>query len=44
MGEQVKCGICGADMALIDTRNIAGTKYEILKCGECHHEIARSAE
>jgi uncharacterized protein YlaI len=44
MGDRVKCGICGADMVLIGARTIAGTKYEILKCEECHHEIARSVE
>jgi DNA-directed RNA polymerase subunit RPC12/RpoP len=42
--EKEKCNLCKGEMELIRTDEIKGTKYDILKCKNCNHQVARHAE
>jgi len=39
-----KCEICGGKLVKIRDEIISDTRYIILKCEKCHHEVARSIE
>jgi len=42
MSEDNTCNKCKTEMELIREDNIKGTKYKILKCEKCKHQIARA--
>jgi len=41
MPEENVCEKCNQEMLLLRERIISGTKYKILKCGKCRHQVAR---
>ena len=41
MAENFECPLCKNEMELIETKIVADTKYKVLKCKKCHHQIAR---
>ncbi|MBW2975944.1 hypothetical protein KY347_00700 [Candidatus Woesearchaeota archaeon] len=36
------CRKCKIEMGVVREQVIAGTKYRILKCEKCRHEVARA--
>ena len=36
------CKKCKVEMKVLEEKIIAGTKYNILKCEKCKHQIARA--
>jgi len=36
------CKKCEQEMKVLREEIISGTKYSIMKCGKCKHEIARA--
>ena len=36
------CKKCKVEMELIREQVVAGTKYKVLKCEKCKHEVARA--
>lgn len=42
MAEGNLCNICKQEMNILREQIVAGTKYKILKCEKCEHEVARA--
>jgi len=42
MPENNLCENCKIEMGLLREEDIRGTKYKILKCEKCNHQIARA--
>ncbi len=40
--ETEKCELCDGKMVEKETQEVAGTRYRILKCEKCKHQVARS--
>ena len=36
------CEKCKVEMKLLEEKIVSGTKYKILKCEKCKHQIARA--
>lgn len=41
MGMDNYCRKCKIEMEFLREEIVAGTKYQILKCGKCRHQVAR---
>ena len=42
MAEDNLCKKCKTEMKLLREELISGTKYKILKCEKCKHQVARA--
>lgn len=40
--DKFECPLCKSEMEIIETKIVANTKYKILKCKKCHHQIAKN--
>ncbi len=41
MSDYGKCSLCGGKYQLVETREVKGTKYEIVQCEKCKHRVAK---
>ncbi|GEM_PF-1397344 len=39
-----KCSLCGGDLIKVREEVVSGTKYFILKCEKCGHEVAKTKD
>ncbi len=39
-----RCSLCGGKLVKVREEIISGTKYFILKCENCGHEVAKTKE
>ena len=42
MNEDNYCKKCKVEMKVLEEKIILGTRYKVLKCEECKHQIARA--
>lgn len=42
MNEDNYCKKCKVEMKVLEEKIISGTRYKVLKCEECKHQIART--